>query len=618
MDEISPALLLLDLPSQALCGVDLLSFTTTPSFKGIKSLPPGLHFIFTAPHSTLAVRHGAWFIIPDTNSLSPPALVLKQWDTTSETLRPVTDQATILTHRANLGSIWKTCMAPYRQRAGDHTSVDSLLPEANSFPGLTSYITTAYLSHVFDASEEQWHLTSYTDTFSSASTVPSVPSTQTYEPERPLHLLPIDLRRTWPPDSTGRARTDAARDRSWYLLDLCTRHTLSSSLSSSSPSQIHLPPGQPPRAQDLGPLSHLLAEMQFTFLTSLTLNNFSTLEQWRRSLRLVLACRSAIPAHAGFFCAFLALLQAQIQRLGSDSSSSPDPPLSSQGLLPPPSASSHPSSGPATGSTGKRNARKVISIEEQSESELLLYDLPVRSHRNQRSKKSLLAREAQREAEKAKEAEEMRAAAASEDELRTLFLEEEVDAEGRSFLLTLLVGFREGVEGLLRMGRGTLGDGQGDGAEGVKEVLRALGELEGTLFELYGWEFDEDISAAGREGVEGRDAAQRTLGRGLRDEEEDDDEDGEYAPAVVDLTQEQLTALGIEGTPSVKPIKSVAMTQREELGSGIVSQVVVEESDQEDEDRGLGGVDKEGDNDEGNGYGEDYDDMDIEEMDTRY
>ncbi|KAF2226249.1 A1 cistron-splicing factor [Elsinoe ampelina] len=460
MDEISPALLLIDLPSKALCGIDLLSFTTTPSFRGIKSLPPGLHFLFTAPHSTLAVRHGSWFSIPNDASSSPPALVLKQWDTATESLRPVTDPAAILSRRANLGSIWKTGMAPYRQRAGDHTGPVSS-SDPNSFPGLTSSITADYLSHVFASPEEHWHLTSYTDTFSLNSALQSVPSTQTYEPEPPLHLLPIDLRRTWPSTATGRERTEAARDRSWYLLDICSQRPLSTAPSTPYPPFS----SQSPVSTDLAPI---LAELQFTFLTSLTLNNFATLEQWRRLLRLVLTCRSAIPSHPTFFTSFLSTLQAQMQRAG-------------------------------------------------------------------------------------------------DDELRTLFLEEEVDSEGRSFLAGLLAGFRKGVE-----------NGKDAGANGLKDVWAALRALEGTLFELYGWELDDvahyPISSGGVGHGDGGVAGGFAEDGG----EDEDDEDGEYAPAFVELTQEQMDELGIEGTPGMQ-------------------------SD------GLGGASD-----------EEYETMDIEDMDARF
>jgi A1 cistron-splicing factor AAR2 len=42
----SSALLLLDLPQGALAGIDILSFTTTPRFRGVKNIPDGVHFAF--------------------------------------------------------------------------------------------------------------------------------------------------------------------------------------------------------------------------------------------------------------------------------------------------------------------------------------------------------------------------------------------------------------------------------------------------------------------------------------------------------------------------------------------------------------------------------------------
>lgn len=621
MNEPTPALLLLDLPPSALCGIDLLSFTTTAGFKGIKSLPPGIHFIFTAPHSTLAVRHGAWFHIPTTTS--PPPLILKRWDQSLETLLPVSDPATILHHRANLGQIWRSGLAPYRQRAGDPsvqtagTSASSStypqslpsLPEGtkaseqeelNSFPALASHITPAYLHNVFSAPQDEWHLTSYSDASDSSEEgvqLPSVPASRPGEVEKPLRLMRIDLRRTWRAGATGRERTEGARDRSWFLFELGRVAGMDGG-----------------KGQEGVGLDAVVAELQFCFLMGLTLNNYVCLEQWRRVVRVVLTCRRAVGEVPGFFVRVLRVLRGQVERLGTDTGSG----MGEDGVR----------------ETAERRQGRAIgeveatSLEEKTEEELLRYDLPLRGKAGQGgSRKKALEREAkalQKDAEREQERKVVQGM--GDDELKTLFLDDEVDASGDSFLRGLLVGFRKVIEEMLSgrddmeiEGKGSDGDG-----DTVQDVLEALKSLEATLFDMYGWDFDE-APAVGRAVKSGLPALSSDTpdleGYGLRgepdgarkqvmhDEDEEEDEDGEYAPAIVDLTQEQLDALGIQGTPSakIKPQNS-DKRQRDTERNTAVSQVVVEESSDEEAEDGGNTLSE-----------EEYDDtMNIEDLDARY
>ena len=69
----SAAVLLLELPDSALAGIDLLSFTTTPRFRGVKNVPNGLHFAFAGSTTAFSERHGVWFFIENdsTDSAGP-------------------------------------------------------------------------------------------------------------------------------------------------------------------------------------------------------------------------------------------------------------------------------------------------------------------------------------------------------------------------------------------------------------------------------------------------------------------------------------------------------------------------------------------------------------------
>ncbi|KAI4718004.1 hypothetical protein E4T48_05762 [Aureobasidium sp. EXF-10727] len=284
MDAITPTILLLNLPPSALGGMDLLSFTTTPKFQGIKNIPPGLHFVFVGSNSTLSVRHGVWIKV-NAPSSGPPDFFIRKWDTSSEELLPETDVTTLLQQRANLGRVWRDNLTPYRQSA----SQDSVASEeSNRWVQLTDCISVSLLQRVLDTDGETWTLTSSSSAKQDFDDIPGLSASDLAGNERELCLLPIDLKQTWREGATGRERTEAAQDRSWLLSDLSTRFCNNDT-------------------------TQILAELQFCFAMVLTLNNYSCLEQWRRILSLVLTCVSAVTNHPSFFVRALATLKLQLQ-----------------------------------------------------------------------------------------------------------------------------------------------------------------------------------------------------------------------------------------------------------------------------------------------------------------
>ncbi|KIW08315.1 uncharacterized protein PV09_01234 [Verruconis gallopava] len=280
----SPCVLLLDLSHSALAGIDLLSFTTTPKFKGIKNLPPGLHFVFCSTSSDLSVRHGAWFEVPANSDQLHP-LFVKRWNASTEQLEDVTDVAEILRWRANLGSIWREGLSPYRQTASQEAT-----EEKSDWSLLTDRITASLLSKLLGETPNHWSITSASSSKEDLEVIPGISmSSSVMQAEKELGFLPIDLKRPWREGATGRERTEAALDHSWYLRELLEKHCLGRSFE------------------------HILGEMQFCFLMVLTLNNYSCLEQWKRLLSLLLTCKSAVSDFSAFYVKFLAQLRVQLQ-----------------------------------------------------------------------------------------------------------------------------------------------------------------------------------------------------------------------------------------------------------------------------------------------------------------
>ncbi|KAI5255766.1 hypothetical protein E4T42_01726 [Aureobasidium subglaciale] len=285
MDAITPAILLLNLPSSALGGIDLLSFTTTPKFQGIKNIPSGLHFIFVGSTSTLSVRHGVWIKVNSPSASAPPDFFIRKWDSSSEELLPETDVTTLLQQRANLGRIWRDNLTPYRQSASQESVATE---DSNRWVQLTDCITESLLTRILDSDAETWTLTSSSSAKQDFDDIPGLTASDLTGNERELRVLPVDLKQTWREGATGRERTEAAQDRSWALADLTTRFCNDD-------------------------INQIIGELQFCFAMVLTLNNYSCLEQWRRILDLILTCVSAVTTHPSFFVRALATIKLQLQ-----------------------------------------------------------------------------------------------------------------------------------------------------------------------------------------------------------------------------------------------------------------------------------------------------------------
>src|SRR3954447_12022334 len=86
-----PTLVLQGLPPKTFVGIDLFSFTSSPSFRGLTALPPGPHFIYTSTDASLSTRHGHWFQINLSSSATSPERLIYHWNTDLECLEQVRD-----------------------------------------------------------------------------------------------------------------------------------------------------------------------------------------------------------------------------------------------------------------------------------------------------------------------------------------------------------------------------------------------------------------------------------------------------------------------------------------------------------------------------------------------
>lgn len=349
----TPTILLPQLPPKTLVGIDLITFTSTANFHGIRDLPEGWHFLYTGTTESLSLRCGSWFYVGDISAAAAAAgydkdqttavvrtqdlhggaeIRIWKWDQNIEALVPLRadndeERQEAMRHKANLGAVWQGGgLFRYRSRvppsktssssAGKSSKKDEEVDEEENeqegrsdWVGLTRWLSPQLLSRVVGDPEldvdgrPRWTVTSGSTAEQDADHIPGLkgPGADGVagEQEKELRFIPVDLKRTWREGAIGRERTEAAQDRSWALGDLIRRFSVSSVSGS---------------ADERTGEAQILGELQFTFLMVLTMMNFSCLEQWKRLLSLILTCRAAIKARETFFRDVLQLLRLHLRR----------------------------------------------------------------------------------------------------------------------------------------------------------------------------------------------------------------------------------------------------------------------------------------------------------------
>ncbi|KAL1308172.1 hypothetical protein HN51_050112 [Arachis hypogaea] len=83
-------LLFLDVPQYTLLGIDTQMFSVGPSFKGIKMIPPGIHFVYYSS----STREGKEFspIIGFFIDVGPSEVIVRKWDKQEERLVKVSEE----------------------------------------------------------------------------------------------------------------------------------------------------------------------------------------------------------------------------------------------------------------------------------------------------------------------------------------------------------------------------------------------------------------------------------------------------------------------------------------------------------------------------------------------
>jgi A1 cistron-splicing factor AAR2 len=362
----TPTILLPDLPPKTLVGIDLITFTSTANFHGIRDLPPGWHFLYTGATETLSLRSGAWFYIGDINTagkgrndtgLVPqsqtqrqnhlaPEIYIWKWSANSESLLSLNGESDsvrqeAMRYKANLGAVWQSGgLFRYRSRIsksmlvkpkseaeksedrddGQDNDQEPVLAQSaaqvedeeeteengrRDWSGLTDRISPALLSRVIGDPE--------VDVDGHPRWVLTSASTANRDAD---HIPGVDS----PAEGTEGPKTGEEQEREFGFLPIDLKRTWREGAVGRERTE-----AAQDRSWALGELidrysgdasggNQVLGELQLTFLMVLTMNNYSCLQQWKRLLELILTSRRAILDRDEFMSEVLRLLALQLQR----------------------------------------------------------------------------------------------------------------------------------------------------------------------------------------------------------------------------------------------------------------------------------------------------------------
>lgn len=127
-------LLLLDVPQYTLFGIDTQMFSVGPSFKGIKMIPPGVHFVFYSSSS----RDGKEFspIIGFFIDAGPSEVIIRKWDQQEERLVKVSEEEEARYTQAVRSLEFDKQLGPYT------------LGQYGEWKRLSSYITKSIIERI--------------------------------------------------------------------------------------------------------------------------------------------------------------------------------------------------------------------------------------------------------------------------------------------------------------------------------------------------------------------------------------------------------------------------------------------------------------------------------------
>jgi A1 cistron-splicing factor AAR2 len=276
-----------DIPARSLVGYDLTSFTVPDngSFQGIKEIPPGAHFVWGSSASNTS-RVGFWIMSAKRASDEFGEIHVKRWNSYEECLSEEISAAEVRIQKGCVPDILDKLQtytisnfakpkpeflsSSNAKELGFSSVKDLYAKNSNIWTHLTSCMKGALLTKITGKSWNLWEVSS-SDDYKSPPKISLPDDPLNFSREEVLKFVFPRSNKTFSDGALGRDRTEQAMDASSYVKSIIATHCTF---------EDH---------------DEIIGEMQFCYITGMTLGNLACMEQWAhivkvlfRAFRLVL------------------------------------------------------------------------------------------------------------------------------------------------------------------------------------------------------------------------------------------------------------------------------------------------------------------------------------------
>lgn len=305
--EAGAIFLLLDMPQYTQFGIDYNCWRTGPNFKGVKMIPPGMHFIYynvADKHGNLGLRNGFF------HNFKQGEILAKKWNIQNEAIDTdyKFDAAELERFESNKQELDRFLGAyPYDEYKRwvslsnnlTESFIEKLLPESKIISSGSILVGEEFKSSRSDKAEGK------KETVNERARTPENLSEAEKRLPSMSHEAGTEIRFTQIPkdyipiDSKPGEVTLHSIDKSHRFIKLIE---LQQALTqSSSPDEFNI-----------------LCELQFAFICFLIGQCYDAFEQWKSLISLLCNCDRAIGDHLEFFIEFINTLYFQLKEMPAD------------------------------------------------------------------------------------------------------------------------------------------------------------------------------------------------------------------------------------------------------------------------------------------------------------
>lgn len=303
--EVGANLFMLDVPMNTEIGVDMNSWNTGPNFKGIKMIPPGVHFVYwsaVSKEGQTAPRSGFF------HNFRTKEVLVKKYNLEEETFEDVHDEETIHRLQSNLKNLDRNLGAyPYDSwkkwvSLSNKISIETiqrLEPTSGVIHSVTELIPQTHRTSTKDSDSQEGM--SSMDT--GDQTVKQLPKMEC-NPNAKIRFTEIPPR--FPAGSTPSDITKHSMDSSYQLEQYLSifKRLYGDAVSNSM--------------SDRSQLDEALGELQYSFICFLAGQNYDAFEKWKQLLRMFCTSDEALARHTPLYMTLISDLHFQIREVPED------------------------------------------------------------------------------------------------------------------------------------------------------------------------------------------------------------------------------------------------------------------------------------------------------------